>query len=77
MLLHHLPAVLNRCKIRAVRTVEEVIQVIVPLPVGYNIASRASFMATVVVLFKDKVGVLLQPWLYHRLKDLIMVHLEE
>jgi hypothetical protein len=51
--------------------------VIVPLPVGYNIASRASFMATVVVLFKDKVGVLLQPWLYHRLRNLIMVHLEE
>jgi hypothetical protein len=60
MLLHHLPAVLNRCKIRAVRTVKEVIQVIVPLPVSYNIASRASSMATIVVLLKDKVRVLLK-----------------
>lgn len=73
MLLYHLPAIFYGRKIWAIRRVEVVIKLVIPLLTGYEVCRTASAVAAVVVFFQNEMGVGLELFFHYRLEDLVPV----
>jgi hypothetical protein len=76
ILLYYLLAVLNWCKVWRIRTIEEVIELVLTLLDSYKVVVTASSMSRIVVFFEDKRRIILYLFLHYRLEDLVPIHLE-